>query len=1109
MPEALHVGAAAALRAMLAALLIVALGAAVPAQADGRVVRVGVYENAPKILMGEDGHPSGILGDLLMRIARDEGWTIEPVACVWEACLEGLQAGLIDVLPDVAYSRERDRLFDFHHTPALNSWSEIYAHASNHFVSVFDLRGKRIAVLRRSVQEDYLSHLFDDFAIRATLVPVASYDEGFAAFEAGQVDAVVANNFFGTTHAAGKGIASIPLMFQPVRLFYAVAQGRNADLLGAIDRHLAAWRSDADSPYFAIMDRWMAPHTVTRFPAWLGWVGGGLFAAALLAGGINVLLRRKIERQTAQLEADIARRRLAEADLTRQRGFFQTLIRTIPDLIWLKDPEGRILACNPRFEALVGASEADILGKTDHDFVDRVTAECFREKDLAVMSAGKPTTNEEWLRFAEDGYRGLFEITKTPMFGADGELIGVLGIAHDITGRHLAEQALAESQARFRSLYANMTEGVALHKLIVDAQGRATDYLLLDVNPAFATQTGLQGDAVVGRRASEVFGTVPYLEAYAEVATTGRSRVLETYFEPLDKTFQISAVALEAGHFATIFVDISGRVQRDREIRRLKDDLEATLNALPDMLFELDLDGRYHAYRAADDALLAAPPEVFLGRTVAEVLPEAMAERCMAALREAHAQGHSTGIQIVLDLPVGRRWFELSVSRKAASDATLPRFVVISRDITESKQASEALMRHRDMLEQTVRARTAELRIAKEAAEAANRVKSAFLANMSHEIRTPLNGIVGMAYLIERGGLDAQQQAQMRKLKGASEHLIGVINAVLELSKIEAGKLVLDAVPVDVASMVDTVCSLLHDRIDASRVALRRDVGVMPDGLVGDVTRLQQALLNYAANAVKFTEHGHVALSVQCLEAGDTDALIRFEVADTGVGIAPEALERIFGAFEQADNTLTRAHGGTGLGLAITRKLAELMGGDAGAQSVPGQGSTFWFTVRLRRDVDAGRAAESGGDTAEAVLRREFRGGRVLLVDDEPFNREIGEALLEDAGLQVETAADGLEALDRVTADAFDLILMDMQMPRLDGLETTRRLRLLPWCATVPVIAMTANAFSEDRARCLEAGMNDFLAKPVEPEQMYATLLAWLRQAARARADTPTARAGG
>jgi PAS domain S-box-containing protein len=402
----------------------------------------------------------------------------------------------------------------------------------------------------------------------------------------------------------------------------------------------------------------------------------------------------------------------------------------------------------------------------------------------------------------------------------------------------------------------------------------------------------------------------------------------------------------------------------------------------------------------------------------------------------------------------------------------------IVRDVSERKRA-EAELRESEK----------RLRIAKDAAETANRAKSQFLANMSHEIRTPMNGVLGMLELLRGTELTPKQSRFAETIQRSGEALLDLINDILDFSKIEAGKMELKSVNFSLGKAVAEVLDMLFERAQRKKLNLSvRTVGNVPDLLIGDPMRLQQVLMNLTSNAVKFTDKGHVSITVSCTEQDAASALLLLEVEDTGIGVPAEAQSTIFNSFSQADGSPTRRYGGSGLGLAIARQLSELMGGQIGVKSELGKGSVFWFTVKLLKQPDAESNVSTSVSPAEEtdVMEHNRLSLRVLLVEDNPVNQEVARAMLETIGCRVNVAGDGEQAVAAVTEGSHDIVLMDCQMPKMDGYEATQLIR--EWEASktaagkesgrLPIIALTAHAMKGDRERCIEAGMDGYLSKP-------------------------------
>lgn len=416
-----------------------------------------------------------------------------------------------------------------------------------------------------------------------------------------------------------------------------------------------------------------------------------------------------------------------------------------------------------------------------------------------------------------------------------------------------------------------------------------------------------------------------------------------------------------------------------------------------------------------------------------------------------------------------RFWTEVLAFPLMSANGELVEILGVTRDISQRRQYEDSLREARQM------------------AEKSNAAKTEFLAHISHEIRTPMSAILASTELALSTSLTLQQRTLLQKSKSAGRLLLGIINDILDLSKLEHGKLVLHSAPLDVNEVLQQVGDLVSD--SCARKGLHYSAEIAP-GVVtlrlGDAQRLAQALLNLVSNAVKFTERGHVRVTVSGVEGDDSGERLRFEVQDTGAGLPPELQAKVFEGFVQGDNEQTRFHGGTGLGLSICKSLAQLMNGDVGVLSQEGVGSTFWFTVQLPCAPEGLRMPS--GDVSAAELPRLAHGLHVLLVEDNVSMRDVLRQLLELAGARVDTAENGQVAVERVKATRYDLVLMDMQMPVLGGLEATQIIRQDPALEDLPIVALTAGGFNEDRDRFYAAGVNDYLTKPFEYKDLIAAL---------------------
>ena len=856
------------------------------------------------------------------------------------------------------------------------------------------------------------------------------------------------------------------VVFYPAVIFASLYGGRRAGLLAtALSAILADYFWIEPTGQFAVAD-----------PAdWLGLVIF-LLSGTMIAWAMDALLRARARATAAETQAQLAAQREEAAEALREsRAKLEAALASMTDAVFISDAEGRFIDFNDAFATFHRFKSKDECVKTFAEYPDildvfMASGELAPLDQWAVPRAlrGETVTNAEYtLRRKDTGETWVGSYSFSPIRDKDGKIVGSVVAGRDITDLKRAEEALRKSEQEFRAL------AEAVPQIVWATR---PDGWNIYFNQQWTDYTGLTLDESYGHGWNTPFhpdDKQRAWDAWQRATQHNETYLLECRLRRADGVYRwwlihgapIRDANGEIQKWFGTCTDIEELKRAELAVRESERLLQAVIDGSTSPIFLKDRDGKFITINAALERMLGLSRGEIGGKTDYDIAPKEVADCWRAHDTKVIATGKAIQVEEVADLQDGQHVFLANKFPLVDADGQVYGVGAISHDITERKRAEE------------------ELKQAMAAAEAANVAKSQFLANMSHELRTPMNAILGMIDVALPKAADPTVQDCLQTAKGSADLLLTLLNDLLDSAKIESGKLELESVPFSLRRMLDQITRVLSVRASEKGLCFYcRMPEETPDAVIGDRTRLQQVLLNLAGNAIKFTERGDVEIGVHSLSQ-DGEACLEFAVRDTGIGIPPSGQAHLFQPFAQADASMARRFGGTGLGLSISKSLVEMMGGRIWVESELGKGSTFSFTVRLplAKELPSDFGARVAIPATACVQLR------ILLVEDNPANQKLANYILQDRGHVVEIAGDGQEAICLTEKNRYDVILMDVQMPGMNGLEATAVIRKRKDDGRrVPIIAMTAHAMKGDREQCLAAGMDGYLSKPVNAQEMIA-----------------------
>lgn len=765
---------------------------------------------------------------------------------------------------------------------------------------------------------------------------------------------------------------------------------------------------------------------------------------------------------------DITEIKMAQAAMQKSEERYHDLFENATDMIQSVDENGFFLFVNRAWKETLGYTAEEINSLRFLDIIDPDERAHCTEIFLEVTSTDNQYTVQTTF-VTKNGHKIAVEGNVNCRIDSLTGQRHTRGIFRDVSSQRNFEKILRENEKKYRVLV----------ETVGDIIYRCDDIgMFTYVNPTAEVICGYKGDELVGRHFTEIIREdfkEPVAQFYASQA---EKRLMRTYFEfPvitktgkeiwIGQTVDLHFLEETTGgyEFIALARDITERVQVQNALKQSEEKYRGIIENLELGLLEVDMNEIITNVYPKFEELSGYKRSELLGKKAADVLLPPEYLQTMNDQMQKRREGSAGVYEVEMIRADGTRiWVIISGAPYYDLRGNLAGSVGIHLDITERKQMEQ------------------QLKIAKETAEKSMQAKELFMANMSHEIRTPMNAIIGMSDLLQKTKLSPRQEQYLDAVQTSAENLLVIVNDILDFSKIDAGKLTLEHISCDIEKVVQNAVNLVRIRAEQKGLELKVS-GQLPHlRHLSDPTRLSQIFINLLSNAIKFTASGGVTFTYSVINFSEDEDEILFCIEDSGIGIEPDQMERIFESFEQADESTARKYGGTGLGLPISRQLVAMMGGDLKVTSLPGHGSIFYFSLRLLRDKQFSSVEEENQSNDKGL-----RGVRVLLAEDHEVNRIMAQTILEGWGCQVDCAVNGVEAVELAMKRVYDIVLMDMRMPEVDGIGATYMIRQ-KLGLTIPIIALTANAINGDREKCIEAGMNDYLSKPFRREELMEKL---------------------